>query len=96
MDVIWIGAAFVLGLLFSRLQLPPLIGYLSAGLALAAYGYEPGPLLEEIAHLGVLFLLFSVGLHIRLRDILRPEAFGSGLEHLILFPAAVWIALGLI
>lgn len=96
MDVIWIGAAFLLGLLFSRLQLPPLIGYLSAGLALASYGYQPGPLLEEIAHLGVLFLLFSVGLHIRLRDILRLEAFGSGLAHLILFPAAVWGALALI
>lgn len=96
MDVIWIGAAFLLGLVFSRLHLPPLIGYLTAGLLLAANGYEPGHLLEEIAHLGVLFLLFSVGLHIRLRDILRPEALGSGLAHLILFPAAVWVALGLV
>lgn len=29
-------------MLFSRIQLPPLIGYLTAGAVLGAYGYEAG------------------------------------------------------
>jgi len=82
MDIIWVGFAFVFGLLVSRLHVPPLVGYLIAGLGLAAYGYEAGDMLEEIAHLGVIFLLFTVGLHIRLKNIIRIEVFGVGLIHL--------------
>lgn len=90
MDILWIGAAFLLGILFSRIQLPPLIGYLSAGLILAATGYESGDLLHQIAHFGVLFLLFSVGLHIRIRDILRLEVLAAGVSHLIIFTGIIW------
>lgn len=87
MDIVWVGAAFIVGLLVSRLHIPPLVGYLLAGLGLAAYGYEPGVLLDEIAHLGVIFLLFTVGLHIRLRNILRTEVVGVGLMHLAISTA---------
>jgi predicted Kef-type K+ transport protein len=64
MDIVWIGVAFVLGLLVNRLYIPPLVGYLLAGICLSVFGYEGGELLHEIAHLGVIFLLFTVGLHI--------------------------------
>lgn len=67
MDVLWISAAFIFGMLFSRVKLPPLVGYLAAGAILSAYGYEAGDTLKEIAHIGVLFLLFTVGLHLRLK-----------------------------
>lgn len=95
MDIIWIGVAFVAGFLAARLRLPPLVGYLVAGLSLAVYGYEPGDMLGEIAHLGVLFLLFTVGLHIRLKNILRPDILGIGLSHLaistaIFMPVSLW------
>ena len=90
MDILWVGAAFLLGILFSRVQLPPLIGYLSAGLILAATGYEAGDMLHQIAHYGVIFLLFSVGLHIRIRDILRLEVLAVGITHLLIFSAAIW------
>ncbi len=82
MDIIWVGFAFVFGMLVSRLHIPPLVGYLIAGLGLALFGYEAGDMLSEIAHLGVIFLLFTVGLHIRLKNIVRTEVFGVGLIHL--------------
>lgn len=95
MDIIWIGVAFVAGFLASRIKIPPLVGYLAAGLALAVYGYEPSEMLHEIAHLGVLFLLFTVGLHIRVKNILRPDILGIGLSHLaistaIFMPISLW------
>lgn len=82
MDIIWVGFAFVFGLLVSRMQVPPLVGYLAAGLGLSVYGYEAGDMLHEIAHLGVIFLLFTVGLHIRIKNIIRTEVFGVGIAHL--------------
>lgn len=83
MDILWVGVAFIFGMLVSRIKLPPLVGYLAAGAALSAYGYHGGPALEEIAHLGVLFLLFTVGLHLRLKNIIRTEVLGTGGIHLL-------------
>lgn len=84
MEVIWVGMAYLLGLGASTLRLPPLVGYLGAGLALSAFGLTGGELLHEIGHLGVLFLLFTVGLHLRFRNVLRPEVLGAGGIHLLL------------
>jgi len=84
MDILWVGVAFLFGILVSRIKLPPLVGYLAAGAALSAYGYEAGAALHEIAHLGVLFLLFTVGLHLRLKNIIRIEVIGTGGIHLLI------------
>jgi len=87
MDIIWIGVAFLLGFAASRIHLPPLVGYLAAGLTLAVFGYESSEMLKEISHLGVLFLLFTVGLHIRLKNIIRYDILGIGAAHLIISTA---------
>ena len=87
MDIIWISAAFVLGFAVSRIHLPPLVGYLAAGLMLSAFGYVPGEMLKEISHLGVIFLLFTVGLHIRIKNLLRIDILGVGLTHLMISTA---------
>jgi len=99
MDILWIGLAFLFGMIFSRIKLPPLVGYLVAGSALAAYGYEAGAVLHEIAHLGVLLLLFTVGLHLRFKNIIRPEVLGTGSIHLLLsslifIPVAYFLGYG--
>ncbi|MEX2572847.1 MAG: cation:proton antiporter, partial [Balneolaceae bacterium] len=87
MDIVWIGFAFTFGILVNRIHIPPLVGYLFAGLLLSLTGYEGGELLSQISHLGVIFLLFTVGLHINLRNVLQIEVLGVGSLHLILSTA---------
>ena len=84
MDIIWVGVAFLFGFGVSKVKLPPLVGFLLAGITLSVAGYEAGEMLHEISHLGVLFLLFTVGLHIRLKNILRFDILGVSLVHLLL------------
>lgn len=90
LEVVWISAAFALGLIFSRLSLPPLVGFLVAGFALNALGMRGGTTLEHIAHLGVLLLLFSVGLKLRIRNVLRTEVSLGTLVHLALMGLAFY------
>lgn len=73
----WIAFAFALGLLARFIGLPPLIGYLGAGFALAAAGDYVGVtrddsiILDHLSHLGVLLLLFTVGLKLKLGNLVR-------------------------
>ena len=81
---IWLSFAFGLGLLVRLVGLPPLVGYLAAGFILSANGYESNELLAEVAHAGVLLLLFSVGLKLRLKSLLRAEVLAGSLLHMLI------------
>ncbi len=64
--------AFLLGLLAQRLRLPPLVGYMLAGVAVgpATPGYVGDlGLAQELAEIGVILLMFGVGLKISLADL---------------------------
>ena len=67
-----LAIAFALGLVATRLGLPPLVGYLVAGIAVApfapAYVAESG-FTTQAAELGVVLLMFGVGLHFSLSDL---------------------------
>ena len=84
-EAIWISFAFVIGLLVKGIGLPPLVGYLAAGFVLSGLSAttsitaEPTDVLAHIAHLGVLLLLFTVGLKLKLRSIVSPEVIGGSL-----------------
>lgn len=96
MELLWVGIAYILGWLASRLSLPPLVGYLVAGFVLWGMGFKGGDFLREIANVGVLLLLFSVGLKLRIGSLLRSEVYGAGGVHLLLFGVLVGgVALGL-
>jgi predicted Kef-type K+ transport protein len=82
MDVLWLALAFLLGLFSRYLGLPALVGYLAAGFVLNALDQQGSKLLDHIAHAGVLLLLFSVGLKLRIKSLTRPEVWGGGLLHL--------------
>lgn len=82
MEALALAFAFFLGLGLQQLRLPPLVGYLLAGFALQFLGIESGEWLETLAHFGVLLLLFTVGLKLRLKSLLMPAAWGGGLLHL--------------
>ena len=74
---IGIGLAFVLGLLAHRVKLPPIVGYLIAGVMIGPF--TPGfvadqKLSQELAEIGVILLMFGVGLHFSLKDLLSVKA----------------------
>jgi CPA2 family monovalent cation:H+ antiporter-2 len=72
-----LGLAFVFGAIAQRLRIPPLVGYLLAGVAVGPF--TPGfvadqALAAELAELGVILLMFGVGLHFSLNDLLSVRA----------------------
>jgi predicted Kef-type K+ transport protein len=83
MEIIWIAAAYILGLGTSYLGLPPLVGYLVGGFILGEWGSGESPTIHIIAETGVLLLLFSVGLKLNLKSLLNWEVLGIGTIHLI-------------
>ena len=68
-----LGLAFLLGLAAVRLRIPPLVGYLMAGMAVGPF--TPGfvadtGLASQLAEVGVILLMFGVGLHFSLEDLI--------------------------
>ncbi len=93
--------AFLLGMLANRLRISPLVGYLAAGVL--AGPFTPGfvadvSLAPELAEIGIILLMFGVGLHFSLKDLLAVKSIaipgailqiavatvlGMGLSHLM-------------
>ncbi len=70
------AAAWLLGLLARKLHLSPIVGYLLAGVVIGPY--TPGfvgdvALASQLAEVGVVLLMFGVGLHFHLRDLLQVK-----------------------
>lgn len=65
--------AFAFGFVARAVGLPPLVGYLVAGFVLHAVGFESTSAVEAISEIGVLLLLFGIGLKLNLRTLVRPE-----------------------
>jgi len=66
--------AFVFGMLANRLKLSPLVGYLVAGIAVGPFtaGYVADTeLAPQLAEVGVILLMFGVGLHFSPRDLMK-------------------------
>ncbi len=68
------GLALIFGYIAARLRLPPLIGYLIAGVIISPN--TPGivgdiHLANQLAELGVMFLMFGVGMHFSLNDLMQ-------------------------
>ncbi|ALF90002.1 MULTISPECIES: cation:proton antiporter domain-containing protein [Ralstonia solanacearum species complex] len=69
--------AFILGTAAQRLRLPPLVGYLCAGVM--AGPFTPGfvadqSLAPQLAELGVILLMFGVGLHFSMKELLAVKS----------------------
>ncbi|MDF1824749.1 MAG: cation:proton antiporter [Verrucomicrobiales bacterium] len=84
MDTLLIAIAFLFGFIAQMFKLPPLIGFLVAGFVLRALGKEGGETLESISNLGVTLLLFSIGLKLRIRNLMRPEIWAGTSIHSML------------
>ncbi len=82
------AVAWVLGLITQKLKLSPIVGYLLAGVVIGPYtpGYTGDvTLASQLAEVGVILLMFGVGLHFHLKDLLAvkdvaiPGALGQSL-----------------
>ncbi|MBM5571295.1 MULTISPECIES: cation:proton antiporter domain-containing protein [Deefgea] len=111
--VLGLGLAYLFGILAHRCKLPPLVGYLAAGIFVGPF--TPGlmanqELATELAEIGVILLMFGVGLHFSVKDLMSvkkiavPGAIvqiaiatlmGMGLAHLMGWPWGQGLVFGL-
>ena len=111
--VVGLSLAFVLGTVAQRLRISPIVGYLLAGVAVGPF--TPGfvadqGLATELAEIGVILLMFGVGLHFSLSDLLSVKAIavpgavvqivfatvlGAGLAHIFGWPLGAGLVFGL-
>jgi len=93
--------AFSLGVLAHRLKLPPLAGYLVAGIAIGPFtpGFTANQnIANQLAEVGVILLLFGVGLHFSLKDLLSVRAIaisGATAQAVVATPLGVAVGWGL-
>jgi CPA2 family monovalent cation:H+ antiporter-2 len=108
-----LGLALVFGTIANRLKLSPLVGYLLAGVAIGPF--TPGVVVDprltlQLAEVGVILLMFGVGLHFSPRDLMSVRrialpgailqvviatALGAGAAHLLGWPHGAGLVFGL-
>ncbi len=95
-----LGFAFLLGMIAAKLRLPPIVGYLLAGVVVGPHTpglVADGELAAELAEIGVILLMFGVGLHFSIGDLwaVRRVAITGAIAQ-ILLATLVGIAVGLL
>ena len=98
-----LGASVVSVIVFRRLSLPPVLGYLLVGSLIGPHALDQMAGLSGVSHLaefGVVFLMFSIGLEFSLPKLfaMRRTVFGLGLLQVVLtmaVVAALCVGLGL-
>lgn len=83
-DLLPIGVAFVFGVLSFRIGLPPLVGYLFAGFLLSRFWAEGRQTLEVFSEFGITILLFSIGLKLKLGELVKKEVLGTAVFHFLI------------
>ena len=89
--------AAVLAVLFTRLRQPALLAYIGAGLVIGQFpGAFSGSLhtMEQLSHLGLVFLLFIIGMEMDLRGVLRQGP-GAAVAVFLQAPVSIGAALAL-
>ncbi len=83
MDIFFIVIAFIFGFAVKQIGLPPLVGFLTAGFFLNAMGYESTETLNELANIGIVLLLFSIGLKVQVKKLLQPQVWATASLHML-------------
>jgi len=93
-DVTWISLAFLFGFLARQVNLPPLVGFLVTGFLLNYLGVVSGEMIQRLADLGITLLLFTIGLKLNLKTLIKPQVWSVTLIHMsiiiLLFGVAVY------
>jgi monovalent cation:H+ antiporter-2, CPA2 family len=93
-----LAIALVCGLIAARLRLPPLVGYLVAGISIGPFtpGYVgDARVASQLAEIGVILLMFGVGLHFSARDLLAVRWVavpGAAIEIALVTSAGIGLA----
>lgn len=93
MEFIWLLFAFACGMVANFINLPSLIGYLCAGFILHFVGLEPLANLDALAEIGISLMLFTIGVKLDVRDLLKREIWLSAVAHMLLWS---WLIFGII
>lgn len=99
MDPVLLLVALIFGFAAQQMRLPPLVGFLVAGFALNALDKSGTELLAAAADVGVLLLLFTIGLKLRLRTLTEPAIWAGTSVHMaltIVLIASLFIPLGFV
>jgi predicted Kef-type K+ transport protein len=86
-DGVWLSVAFLSGLIAKRMNLPSLIGFLITGIVLNYFGLQGGAInsvLPILSDLGVMLLLFTIGLKLKVKQLFKPEVWVVASLHMIL------------
>lgn len=74
--------ALLCGMLARAFKLPALIGYLTAGFVLHELAMESGPLIDQLADIGITLMLFTIGLKLVPKQLLAPQIWLTTLIHM--------------
>ena len=94
-DVSWISLAFLFGFIARLISLPPLVGFLATGFVLNYLGIASGEVLEKLSDLGITLLLFTVGLKLNLKVLIKPQVWSVTILHMcsivLLFGSVIFV-----
>ncbi len=93
MDLIVLTAAFIAGYAALKVQLPPLVGFLIAGFSLHIYGFRSTETITTLSDLGVILLLFTIGLKLDIKTLLAKEVWLGATIHNLLSTIAFTLLL---
>lgn len=86
-DALWLIIAFFCGLAAKRIGLPPLVGFLAGGFIINFSGFHQGHLhsaISEMASIGVMILLFTIGLKLKINSLFKKEIWATASIHMLL------------
>jgi len=88
-DPLLILAALFCGMASRAIGMPALIGYLAAGFVLHELDVVGGELLKVLSDMGITLLLFSIGLKLQVRDLLKAQIWATTLIHMLVTQVAM-------
>ncbi|MCH8553708.1 MAG: cation:proton antiporter [Schleiferiaceae bacterium] len=86
-DALWLSIAFLFGLIAKRIGLPPLVGFLAGGFLINFLNLHDANLesaIAPMADIGVMLLLFTIGLKLKVKSLFKKEILLSASLHMTL------------
>ncbi|RLA39203.1 MAG: hypothetical protein DRR06_19520 [Gammaproteobacteria bacterium] len=95
LDPLIILVALACGMASRAVGLPALIGYLAAGFVLHGMELRGGEVLGILSEMGITLLLFTIGLKLQPKELLKPQVWGTTMAHMaamqLLFMAVLYL-----